>query len=169
MPNTFSTSPDDSERRMSLKAYDYYRLHGYSPEQAVVLASNGQDVPEMYEQKKAVDNANSGEFRNVIGLKDEYKGTEMNQDAHDNHIERYEDEEHEATVPDAWRELLDTLIVRRIDKNAFAVETKANPNAYYIVAITDSKSRCTCAWSIFYKKQDCVHIVAAKKFMEEER
>lgn len=68
----------EEERRMSFKVYDYYRLHGYSPEQAVILASNGQDTPEMYEQKNAVDNANSGELRNVIGLKDEYKGDAMN-------------------------------------------------------------------------------------------
>lgn len=93
----------------------------------------------------------------------------MNEHAHDSYLERYEDDEPKISVPDAWRELLDTLIVRRIDKNAFAVESKANPNAYYIVAITEQTTRCTCAWSIFIKRQDCVHIVAAKKFMEEGR
>lgn len=71
MPNVFQASSDDDERRMSMSAYGFWRYHGISPELAFEWAHR-QDLktPNLYVQKKAVDNARNGKYKHVIGLKE---------------------------------------------------------------------------------------------------
>ena len=57
---------------MSHAAYNYYRLLGFAPEQAMELAQNAEPV-DMYEQKAETDTASHGGFTQAIGLKDEFK------------------------------------------------------------------------------------------------
>lgn len=84
----------------------------------------------------------------------------MNQDAHDNWLEQYEDNEPE--VKSARQELLETLIVHKIDKNVFVVERERSRNCHHIVALHGDKYRCSCAWAIF-SGEECVHVSAVKE------
>lgn len=60
---------EEESRRMSMKAYGFWRWNGLSPELALALSKQHRVIREIYEIKKAVDNANSGEITHVIGLK----------------------------------------------------------------------------------------------------
>lgn len=83
----FNHTTDENERRMSMKAYDYYRFSGYSAQDAVELASTGQETPELYEQKAAMDNANSGEYTHTIGLIEKKADETMNEQVQDKYLE----------------------------------------------------------------------------------